>query len=94
MTKSQFVIFEANVAHFLKSNVVKSSRHGPLKPDSEPFFSGRQCECCKSTLGGNRETYSFAVEKGETFEGDICSDCIYYLAYGTLDDLTMMEMEK
>ena len=24
---------------------------------------------------------------------EICSDCVYFLAYGQLDDMTMLEME-
>jgi hypothetical protein len=52
-------------------------------------------------LGGNRETYSFATEgealvtgQAKVFQADICVDCVYYLAYGTLDDETMQEVGK
>ncbi len=98
MNATQYAQYEANVASFLQQNKVKPGCHGPLNqepdPGFEPFFSWQPCECCRSPLGGNRETYSFATEPDfSTFEADICTDCVYYLAYGQLDDMAMLEIE-
>jgi hypothetical protein len=62
---------------------------------NEPYFSWRPCECCGSTLGGNREVASaYHPESGNCFEYEICQDCIYYASYGRLDDMTMADMEE
>lgn len=99
MTKSEYAQYEQSVASFLLKNDIKPGCCGPqvVTDDgetAEPFFSWSPCECCGSSKGGNRETYSFACNDGEQFEADICVDCVYYLAYGKLDDTTMMEVEQ
>lgn len=94
MNTTQYAAYQKAVANFLTINQVKPGCHSPVEEQSEPFFSWRACECCGSRLGGNRETYSFAPEIGETFTADICTDCVYYLAYGQLDDMTMMDMDN
>lgn len=97
MNAKQYSEYQSAVASFLTRNNCRPGLHGPAKQDQEPFFSWRACECCGSKLGGNLETYSFAVHtpqgKPDQFEADICTDCVYYLAYGQLDDMTMMDME-
>ena len=63
---------------------------------SEPSFSWRNCECCDRPLGGDRYIATGIIEDtdGEgLFEYSICSDCMYYIEYGRLDDMTMMEIE-
>lgn len=108
MSTKEYANYEARVARFLKENNVKPGCYSNASdPDTgeaiEPFFSWSSCECCNRSLGGTRETYSFAYERmdanarGErvdTFTADICEDCVYYLAYGCLDDLTMLEITK
>lgn len=94
MNAKQYAKYQVAVGDFLASNNVKPGCHGPEKENSEPFFSGQQCECCKATLGGNRETYSFATNDNESFSAAICQDCVYYLAYGRLDDSAMEEVKK
>ena len=101
MTKSEYAEYDKAVARFLSANHVKPGCYGPKYNEEEhpgqfePFFSWKPCECCNGQLGGNRETYSFAMfnSDGETFDADICTDCVYYLTYGKLDDATMAAME-
>lgn len=97
MNAQQYADYEASVARFLKDNHVKPGCYGNVDSENpEAFFSWRKCECCGSKLGGNRETYNFAhIDSSgldNTFTADICEDCVYYLAYGQLDDMTMLEI--
>ena len=60
----------------------------------EPWFSWRRCNCCGSTLGGNRETMHAVDPDGNILHvGGVCVDCVYFLEYGCLDDTTMAEIE-
>ena len=60
----------------------------------EPSFSWRACECCGSHLGGDRyHAISFNHTTDEIYEYEICVDCLHYVEYGRLDDMTMMDME-
>lgn len=64
---------------------------------SEPFFSWHACDCCGSNLGGNRvPAHGFYHADGadHLVHMDVCEDCDYYLNYGRLDDMTMMEVEQ
>lgn len=70
----------------------------------EPWFSWHPCEICGSTLGGNRESWHAWIpatnipgdvhEHGKIVHGTCCEDCVYYLNYGCLDDMSMMEIEE
>jgi hypothetical protein len=63
-------------------------------PERESWFSWYPCECCGSHLGGSRE-YLYARDANDDIvQFIICVDCVYYIEYGRLDDLTMMEVEK
>lgn len=96
MSTTEYKVYEAAVSRFLETNQVKAGCHGPIYDEAgnapEPFFSWQACECCRRPLGGNRERYRFATETGDGFEANICADCVYYLAEGQLDDLTMLDM--
>lgn len=97
MTSIEYQNYQAAVERFHEQNKLRPGLCGSsLKngEESEPYFSWQPCECCGSTLGGNREDYSFACEDGSELEASICQDCVYYLAYGQLDDATMMEIEE
>jgi len=96
MTAKQYADYEKAVADFLKRNDVKGNgpEHTEPDPGFEGFFSWRPCGCCGSGLGGTREDYIFANGHNETFTEAICVDCVYYLAYGQLDDSTMLEIEE
>ncbi len=97
MTAKQYADYESSVAAFHERNKLRpgcnSAHHDEDGDTNEPFFSWQPCECCGSHLGGDRETYSFAREDNTQFNADICVDCVYYLAYGVLDDMTMMSIE-
>jgi len=55
----------------------------------DPSFSWSPCDCCKRGLGGSRYKIVAGPVHGEVFEYRICTDCLYYLEYGHLDDVTM-----
>lgn len=60
---------------------------------NEPYFSGRRCDCCGSSLAGNREFatgYNPAAKRVQEYS--ICEDCVYYAEYHQLDDTTMLEI--
>lgn len=64
----------------------------------ESHFSWYRCQSCGSTLGGDRHPAHGVIKLVGSpdliFHFEVCSDCLYFLNYGRLDDLTMMEMEK
>ena len=51
---------------------------------SEGSFSWRACDCCGSTLGGNRYPAHWLDENKEIMHEEICHDCVLYLANGDL----------
>lgn len=61
---------------------------------NEPHFSWSPCEICDSPLGGDRHPWHARTKDGKLVHGTCCSDCMYYLNFGKLDDTTMMEMEE
>ncbi len=66
--------------------------HGEV---NEPFFSWASCDCCGTSLGGNREhATGYNPETKEILEYTVCEDCIYYAEYGRLDDQAMEEIER
>ena len=60
----------------------------------EPHFSWSSCECCGSTLGGDREPAHGRDKDGAIVHFAICQDCLYFLNYGQLDDASMLKIEK
>lgn len=61
----------------------------------EPSFSWSPCECCGSPLGGDRhKAHGIIQGTKELKHFEVCSDCLYFLNYGQLDDMSMMEMER
>ena len=63
--------------------------------DTDEHFSWQACECCGSTLGGNRvHCAGVHKETGNIFCYDVCVDCEYYAEYGQLDDMTMLEIDE
>lgn len=53
--------------------------------DAEPYFSWARCEICGTTLGGDRED-CHGVYDGGLIHLHVCSDCVYFAAYGNLPD--------
>ena len=60
----------------------------------EPYFSWRPCELCGDHDGGNRHHATAYTHSGDILEYEICEKCMYYIEYGELDDMTMMEIEE
>lgn len=68
--------------------------------ESEGCFSWTPCDCCGRPLGGyryrasgyNPETQE--IHEYEVCEYEVCQDCLYYAAYGMLDDMTMMDIDS
>ena len=105
MNKKEYVLYEEAVNSFFRMEGINSlsttSEEEPVclgckeEQSSEPFFSWSSCDCCGSTLGGNRYHVSgYNQEFKQIFCYDVCPDCYYYAEYGQLDDMTMMEVEN
>lgn len=60
----------------------------------EGGFSWSSCEACGSTLGGSRYPAHGRDKNGDLLHFEVCEDCLMYLNYGQLDDMSMMEMER
>ena len=61
---------------------------------NEPNFSSQACDICGSHLGGDRYAAHALDDDNEIVHFEICTDCIYYMEYGQLDDMTMLEIEE
>jgi len=65
--------------------------------DHDPWFSASPCDICGG-LAGNREPAHgwLKMDNGteELCHIDICVDCVYFMEYGQLDDMTMLDMEE
>ena len=62
--------------------------------DSQEYFSWAACDCCVRPLGGTRYKMQGYYREHEYDTFAVCGDCLYYLEYGRLDDMTMMEIEN
>lgn len=61
---------------------------------NEPHFSWSPCDLCRRAEGGDREyAHGFHKFTKSWVHLTICADCVYFLAYGRLDDQTMVEVE-
>lgn len=91
MTKSEYDAYAAAVAAFLSREGIDGFSCGE---DCEPSFSWRPCDCCARPLGGDRhEVTGYRAGEGPfPFLYSVCSDCVYFEAYGVLDDMTMMDL--
>jgi len=49
---------------------------------SEGSFSWSPCECCDSSLGGDRHPAHAVNPEGDILHLDVCQDCLMYLANG------------
>lgn len=86
MTSKEYADYEEAVADFFEREGVCF-----LSPEEgDGFFTWSQCECCRRMMGGIRLTC-----RGDNgFLYDVCEDCVYYNAYGVLDDVTMETMKE
>lgn len=87
MNHRQYEDYVARVGAFLAD-----FRHEPTT-EGEPFFSRSPCCSCGSCLAGEREEATGVLHDGGTWTGNVCVDCVYFFAYGRLDDVTMDEVE-
>jgi len=63
--------------------------------NSEPYFSSRDCECCKRSLAGDRyDCEGYSPERSGIYEYSVCADCVYFAEYGQLDDMTMLDISE
>jgi hypothetical protein len=97
-TKEQYQQYQKDVAAFIEREGLSflSTGTDSVPEDDggnvDPWFSGRPCECCGCTLGGNRE-YLFACNQAnEIVQFEICEDCVYFVNYDTLYDSTMIRI--
>ena len=64
----------------------------------EASFSWYPCHICGRHLGGDRHPAHYILDcEKERRENkidhiSICVDCVYFMEYGQLDDMTMMDM--
>lgn len=56
---------------------------------NEPHFSWSACDICNRALGGDRYPVHGIAHDNDIIHFDACSDCMYYVEYGRLDDTTM-----
>lgn len=92
MTRAEYTAYQERVAEFMAREGIENLSS---EPDSEAFFSWRACECCGTSLGGNREEatgYNRTTKEVQRYT--VCTDCVYYAAYGCLDDETMMSLDE
>ena len=62
--------------------------------DKVDDFSKAACECCGRPLAGERyKAEATEKETGDRVLLSVCVDCVYFLEYGCLDDMTMMEID-
>lgn len=88
MTRQEYAEYEAAVSKFLEAEGINN-----LSTEGEPYFSWRPCECCRSTLGGDRYyATGYNPNTKQVLEYEICADCGYYAEYGQLDDQTMLDL--
>ena len=92
-TKKDYQEFERRFKHFMKIEGLSNLSSQEEQP--ETYFSKRPCDCCDRPLGGDRidcNGYS-PTDKRIYSDYSVCVDCYYYAEYGTLDDMTMLEIE-
>lgn len=88
MNKKQYEAYVSTINAFI-------AKHDAISYDGElyePFFSPYPCICCGSSLGGDRYTHNYLDSEGNIDTVDLCADCMYFVPYGKLDDMTMMEI--
>ena|SRR6185503_13253987 len=101
MTQQEYKEYEQAVAEFFKreglnclTDTPPNGQDNPNEYCNEPYFSWQPCDVCGSTLGGDRVDMSgYNPTTNEIQEGySVCVDCQYYVEYGQLDDMTMLDM--
>lgn len=92
MTQEQYAAYEATVAAFFTTQGVNSLS---ASTDIHPFFAASPCECCRTTLAGDRwDALAYHPATKTTIGYSVCYDCLYYVEHGELDDMTMLDMDN
>lgn len=110
MTYKQYEKYQASVEHnlehldFVSTGACRGCKEcgldavcteQELDAASDPYFSRSDCEACGSTLAGDRHpVHGKRIGDHSLAHLSVCTDCVYYITYGQLDDETMMEIEK
>ena len=109
MTLKEYREYEASVENSLKDysfvssgacpgcddcSLAKNPTEEELGLAGEPHFSWTNCDICKRSLGGDRYPAHARDRQDNIVHFAVCCDCYYYIAYGRLDDRTMLEVEK
>lgn len=94
-TKEKYENYQKKVADFFEREGINNlSTKSEDEDGHEPYFSWRSCECCQTTLGGDRyDCTGYHPKQKEIYEYSVCSDCLYYAEYGQLDDQSMIDIE-
>ena len=97
-TSAEYADYQQRVAAFIAREGISyfstSTAETCGGEESDPWFSWSPCECCKSPLGGNRQ-YLYARDSQDAIvQFTICEDCVYYIEYGRLNDVTMARISK
>lgn len=83
MTTAEYTEYEERVATFMHDEGLSVLSPG----GDETWFSWSPCECCQRPTGGTREqATAYHVDTGSILSFNICTDCVYYATYGSLDD--------
>lgn len=103
MTKTEYEAYEKSVQSFMTAEGIDDLHQISNEcPDCgvdygncpEPSFSWQACDCCGSRLGGDRyHVAGFNRTHAQILCYNVCTDCLYYSAYGQLDDQTIMDIE-
>ena len=87
MNATDYQDYLTRIADFEKREQIPTANLAPVNQQADPWFSWRECECCHRPEGGNREYYSAVRPDGEIVKFALCEDCIYFAAYGQLENL-------
>ena len=96
MNKTEYNQYEKAVQEFFESEgITNLTQISDSDGYCEPSFSSWPCDCCGTTLGGDRyNADGYNPKTKEVAEYEVCPDCIYYSEYGQLDDDTMLDIEE
>lgn len=60
---------------------------------NEESFSWQACDACGTSLGGTRYSAHGRSKDLGVLHLEVCPECLYYINYGHLDDMSMSEVE-
>ena len=93
--QKDYIEYKERVEAFFKREGLSnlSTQYTNEDEDVDSYFSHWDCNCCSRPLGGDRWDCNGYNPTTKQVQSDysICMDCIYYVEYGQLDDMTMMD---